>query len=86
MGAMGPLSKLTSRMLSLLIERHHERGLTAAEEVFSVLESMAANVEASWGSSPLSDAQEADIGDSNPPRLLHDAESDLQLQLRIRAN
>jgi hypothetical protein len=64
MGAMGPLSKLTSRMLTLLIERHHDRGLSAAEEVFGVLESMAANVEVNWGSSALSSAQEADIGDS----------------------
>jgi hypothetical protein len=64
MATMGPLSKLTARSLTLLLENEAEKGLSATEEIFNILEAMVADVEEDWGSSVLAGAQESDIGET----------------------
>jgi len=63
MATMGPLSKLTARSLTLLANKA-EKGLSAIEEAFNILEAMVASLETDWSSSPLAGVQENDIGDA----------------------
>jgi hypothetical protein len=62
MDAMAPLSRLTARCMTLLIEDKPEAGMSAAAEVITALQGIASSVEADWGVGILAGISEDNIG------------------------
>lgn len=60
--SIAPLSKLTARVLSILVEYKPLFGLESAGQVLCSIEKIGGTVESSWVSGGLSDVTEDDIG------------------------